>query len=85
MVEELNVGGVRSRDHIINLDCYWRDQRFAYSGTEVAYRGVHHFHNTATDEDTWEIWKYTYSSDLIVRIEGPLRGSWDDRASLGWG
>ena len=82
---ELDVGGVKSRDHIINLGAYWKDQIFEYSSGVLSYRGCHFLHNPGTDDDMWSIWKYTYSDGDLTRIEGPLSGAWDSRAALDWG
>jgi hypothetical protein len=83
--EELNVGGIRSLKDIINLGAYWRDVRMEYSSNNIIYRGGNHFHNESTATENWEVWKYTWSGDDLLRIEGPLPGAWDDRATLSWG
>jgi hypothetical protein len=51
----------------------------------LIYKGVHELHDVADTDLEWEIWKYTYSGTNCVRIEGPLRGSWNGRAALAWG
>lgn len=85
-VAELNVGGVRDRNTIVRLNAYWRDIRLAYDGSgNIVYRGVNHSHDALSTDTNWEIWKYTWGSDGIDRIEGPLSGSWDGRAALAWG
>ena len=82
---ELGVGGVNDRGTIVRLNAYWHDVKMDYDGSgNLLYRGVNHVHNVATSSTDWEIWKYTYS-DAITRIEGPLPGAWDDRATLAWG
>ena len=83
--EDLEVGGVRDLGKIIDLGAYWRDVRMEFSSGDLIYRGVTYFHNIATSDSNWEIWKYNYSSGDMVRIEGPLPGSWDNRATLSWG
>ena len=63
---------------------YWHDTRFEWSDGNPIYLGKSPEHNKATDEDGWKIWKFIWSgSDLILR-QGPMHGTWDDRASLDW-
>jgi hypothetical protein len=62
-----------------------RDARHDYLSTDLVYRGINGTHNAATSATTWKIWKYTYGSDGVARMEGPLDGSWDGRAALSWG
>ena len=63
----------------------WRSQRFEYSTGDLLYKGVHETFGAATSDNNWRIWKYTWDvDDNPVLIEGPVIGSWDDRASLGW-
>jgi len=79
-------GGVLDRQTVAILGAYWRDQRFAYTGNNMIYRGVHYLHDAEGTDTNWEIWKYTYDGNSnLVRIEGPLRGAWDSRTSLDWG
>jgi YD repeat-containing protein len=86
-VPEYVLGYLRDRLTIAVLDGIWHDVRIAYdSSGYLIYRGVHEMHNIATTNADWEIWKYTNdTSGRVTRIEGPLRGSWDGRASLLWG
>jgi len=83
--EIMSVGGVRDRLHICTLGCWWKDQRFEYSNGLLIYKAVHRLHDASITEIEWAIWKFTYSGTDVVRIEGPLSGTWDGRASLGWG
>ena len=64
----------------------WKDQRFEYASDDLIYIGRSLIHKAATDDTTaWWVWKYSYDgSSNLVRIEGPLPGSWDNRTSLGW-
>lgn len=83
--EILSVGGVRDRGHICILGCWWKDQRFDYTDSKLIYKGVHRLHDAADTDAEWAIWKYTYTDANVVRIEGPLDGTWNGRASLPWG
>jgi len=67
-----------------DIDAYWKDQRFDYTSGNLDYKGLHTVHKTAEGTATWEIWKYTWVSGNITRIEGPLTGSWTGRAALAW-
>jgi hypothetical protein len=82
--EDLSVGQIHDRGQIINLNAYWRDKRKEYSGGKLVFFGTHHRHNASEDDTDWEIWKYTYDGDDLVREEGPLPGSWNGRAALDW-
>jgi hypothetical protein len=62
----------------------WHDQRMAYNTGQLIYFGKNLTHKAATDATTWNIWKYTWDGSDCTRIEGPLVGSWDNRASLAW-
>lgn len=63
----------------------WKVQRFEYSGGTLLYKGVHETLGAATSDPDWRIWKYTWDvNDDPTLIEGPIRGAWEDRASLGW-
>lgn len=61
------------------------DTRFEWSSGNLIFKGIHATHKALTSDTHWLIWKYSYSGDDMVRIEGPLEGAWDNRASLGWG
>lgn len=61
------------------------DTRMEYSGENIIYKGIHATHDAVTSNTSWLVWKFTWSGGNLIRIEGPLEGSWDNRASLGWG
>ena len=48
----------------------------------LIYFGINIYHNADTSEEDWEIKKFTWDSEGITRIQGPTKGSWDNRASL---
>lgn len=83
---DYQMGYIRDRQTIAILDGIWHDVRMEYNTSGLMeYRAVHEFHKAATTDPAWEVWKYTYdTSGRCTRIEGPLRGTWDTRASLGW-
>ena len=81
---EQHIPGIGTLAHELTAGTYWRDVRMEYSDGNIAYKGTHRQNNAGTDETTWVITKYTWSGSDIVRIQGPLLGSWDNRASLGW-
>jgi hypothetical protein len=82
-------GTVKTLDEIlpsyVSANDYWHDQRLEYSSGDLIYLGKNTTHKALTSATTWEIWKYTWSSGDCTRIEGPLTGAWDNRASLSWG
>lgn len=63
---------------------YWKDKRFAYSGTDLIYIGVTRHQNAGTNENKWLVWKLTWSGTNLERLQGPFEGTWDNRAGLGW-
>jgi len=83
--KDTTVGGIGKKDVLANLNAFWKDKRYDYSSGDLIYMGVCTYHDNATSEEDWEIWKFTYGADGIARIEGPLKGSWTGRASLAWG
>jgi YD repeat-containing protein len=81
-----DLGGIRDRLTLIVAGGYFDDCRYVYDANDnLIYMGFNLVHKTATSEADWYIWKYTYdASDNLTRKEGPLEGSWDNRASLAW-
>lgn len=80
-----NLGGIRDRLTLIVAGAYFDDCRYAYDVNDnMIYMGFNLIHKAATSDSTWNVWKFTYSGSNLVRKEGPLEGSWDNRASLGW-
>jgi len=67
------------------LETKWLDTRYDFTGGELTYKGRNVGHKAATSAATWYVTKYVYSGGDIVRIEGPLVGTWDGRAALAWG
>ena len=59
-------------------------KRLAYSGGDLAYVGFNTIINASTTATDWQIYKYTWSSGDLTYMQGPLIGSWDGRAALGW-
>ena len=83
---EYQLGSIRDRMTIAVLSGIWHDTRFDYDeGDNLLYKGVHELHDAAVTAVDWEVWKYTWDTGNCVRIEGPLRGTWDGRAALSWG
>ncbi len=66
-------------------DTYWKETLYAFTGNNPIYVGKNTTHDAATSAIDWYIWKYTWSGNNPTRKEGPLVGSWDGRAALGWG
>ncbi len=77
-------------DHYIDFDNYlgadhWLARRFDYTSGNIDYVGKHLEVGAATTDGSWWVWKYTYdASDNLTLMQGPLVGSWDSRAALGW-
>jgi hypothetical protein len=58
--------------------------RYDYTGVNMTYKGTHTVINAATSDPNWAIRKFTYTANQLVMEQGPLVGSWDNRASLSW-
>lgn len=82
-----SIAGVLDRHQRIQLDGFWGDVLYAYDiSKNLIYKGATTVHKAPTGDAVWVVWKYTYDGDNdVTRIEGPLAGAWDDRASLDWG
>ena len=65
-------------------DIQWLEKRFDWSSGDLDYKGFNLTQGAQTSADTWYIWKYTWSNGNPVIIDGPLIGSWDNRAGLNW-
>ena len=62
-----------------------KDVRLYYDGSDnLIYRCINATHKADTAAETWKIWKLTWTSDNLDRIEGHLEGSVDNRTSLDW-
>ena len=81
---ESEAGGILQRDALIGLHCYWRNRQFEYSSGDLIYMGMNEMENVSDDTATWAIFKYTLGADGITKIQGPITGSWTNRATLAW-
>lgn len=73
------------RVFIGEIDKVFPEKRFAYDANDdLIYFGGNQDIAAATTDETWFIWKFTYTDTLLTRKQGPLVGSWDNRTSLGW-
>ena len=62
------------------------EERRAYSGSNLEYRGYSRVPNAATDQALWFIVKYSYSGSLQTRQQLPDDGPrfdyiWDNKAT----
>jgi hypothetical protein len=80
----LEVGGIKSLKDIINLDAFWKDVRTEYSNGKPVFKGCHYLHGVSDDDEAWEIWKFTWDDDDLIKTEGPLPGAWSNRGGLRW-
>ena len=79
-----HTGGILDRISIIGLDSYWKRKKIEYTSGLPIYVGCHWRFGIGTDDDQWEIWKFTWSGTDCTDIEGPLTGVYDDRVTLDW-
>ena len=77
--------GILQRDALIGLNAYWRRKLFAYdASSNLEYIGCNAERDAATSDDTWAVWKFTYTGSDLTQIEGPITGIYDNRATLDW-
>jgi hypothetical protein len=77
---------ITDRLTIAILKGIWHDQRLFYDVSgNIIYKCCHEMHKAPTADETWEVWKFTWVGTNCTRIEGPLKGSVDGRATLAWG
>jgi hypothetical protein len=63
-------------------DNYWKDQRMDWDGDDLFYKGLHTSSDASTSDANWYIFKYTWATGDLLRIQGPEVGSWDGREAL---
>ncbi len=94
--ELIPLGGIRG-DNVESIDIdslysslrvtqrpWHRRVKITWSGDTISYIGQHVEANAATSAPGWEVFKLTWSGDDVTDIQGPLVGTYDDKASLGW-
>ena len=63
----------------------WGRTKFYYTASDQTEYICSHVSLVATSVDGWHVWKLSYNADGTVDdIQGPLRGTADGRAALGW-
>jgi len=77
-------GGILQRADLINLRCYWRQKLIEYTSGLPDYIGCHYSEKAPTSDADWSVWKFTWVGSDCTKIEGPLSGAWDNRATLSW-
>ena len=83
MVDE-STGGVLQRDALIGLKSYWKRKLIEYTTGLPDYLGCHYSPNASEDDVGWAIWQFTWTGTDCTDIQGPITGSWTNRATLDW-
>jgi hypothetical protein len=83
-MSDSSLGGIRDRGQIINAGGYFKEARLDWTSGDIDYQGVNEVKGADEGATTWLIWKFTWAGGKPTRIEGPLEGSWTNRASLDW-
>lgn len=66
-------------------DSYWQVKILTYDeSNNLLYLACNRKHLAATDDETWYVWKYTWTDGNCTLMEGPLLGSVDGQDSLAW-
>ena len=76
---QIVLDAINKYDPVMNLAV-----RYSYSGGKVEYKGTHTLINPPVSDPDWVITKYSYTGNNLSLEQGPLVGSWDNRATLGW-
>jgi hypothetical protein len=66
----------------IGTNSYWKDRRMEWNGDDLIYKAYHTSTDANQGDTNWYIYKYTWSSGDLIRLQGPAVGSWTNRASL---
>ena len=62
-----------------------RDKRYDWTSGSLDYAAVSHTNKASVSAgELWWIKKYTWTSSKLTRVQGPLQGNWDNRATLAW-
>lgn len=76
---------ITDRLTIAILKGIWHDVKLYYDISDnLIYKCCHEMHKADDGDLGWEIWKYTWTGSNCDRIEGPLKGSVTNRATLEW-
>jgi hypothetical protein len=59
----------------------WKCKQMAYDTGDVIYAGYHVDAKPSDDDPNWLIYKYTYTSTDLTKIQ-KIQGTWTGRASL---
>lgn len=63
----------------------WKSQELEYdSSGNITYIGKNTKFNADKWDSGWYIWKYTWTNGNLIKNYGPIQGSWNNRANLGW-
>jgi hypothetical protein len=79
-----DAAGILDRNALIGIGAYWRDKQLDWTSGDLDYVGKHWRSNAADGDAGWAVWKFTWTAGNLARIEGPLTGSWTNRATLDW-
>jgi hypothetical protein len=60
---------------------FWADIRFDADDSQPTYIGLNLTNGASIDEPSWKVYKFTYSSSNVTRIQLAY-GSWNSRATL---
>ena len=64
----------------------FKSKQFDYDGSgNIIYMGEYPEAGVSYTNNGWYIKKFSYDANgFLIRIEGPLRGSWSNREALDW-
>lgn len=62
-----------------------RDKRYDWTSGDLDYLGISIVEKASTSAgQLWWVKKFTWVAGKVTRVQGPLAGNWDNRATLGW-
>jgi len=90
MVDGFNDGVVKNESGSIDIDnplnvigIDSKDVRYDPDDTLPTYIGINQIsYDASTSDNTWIIYKFTYSNNQVTRVQKQINVSWDDRATI---
>ena len=55
-----------------------------FTSGSLDYKGINMKEDALLDDPGWYIWHFVWTSSKLTDIQGPKRGSWNERANLDW-
>lgn len=61
----------------------YKEQRLDYdTDGNLTYKGLHLNYGASQSDTNWFVWKFTWTSGNLVRIQGPVITPWSERGNM---